>query len=223
MLASQILRVVRRASWIALSLLAAIGLLALTGCALTGRGKAEPLMDFSTPDWTIREGQAVWKPKPADAGIAGDLLVAMSQDGRTVIQFTKTPLPIVTAQVRSNFWQFTVAAQQRTYRGSGPPPEGLLWLQLPDGLIGRHSSTNWYFARTKEDGWHFENLVTEESLDGYLNTVRLPRLHVVKEGETINRITRLYGVTAAALREANPGARVDWIRPGNIIALPQLP
>jgi len=146
-------------------------------------------------------------------------MLAMHPDGRSFVQFTKTPLPIVTAQIRSNAWRVTFAPQNRTYAGSGAPPDRILWLQLPDGLIGRHTSTNWYFARTK-DGWHFENLETEEALDGFLATTRMPRLHVVKEGETINRIARTYGITTEALRAANPGATANWLRTGNILQLP---
>lgn len=195
----------------------------LAGCA-TGPGPAPAGagVDLSTPDWTIREGQAVWKPKPEQGGIAGDLLVAISQNGRSLIQFSKTPLPVVTAELGSNSWRITYAARQRTLSGSGAPPDRFLWLQFPDGLIGRHSSTNWYFARTKDDAWHFEHLVSEETLEGYLRTVRLPGLHVVREGDTLQRISRLYGITPAALQAANPGAGRDWIRPGNIIALPRL-
>jgi hypothetical protein len=191
----------------------------LGGCATTPR-VVSPATDLSTPDWTIREGQAVWKPRPDTPGIAGDLLVAMSQDGRTFIQFTKTPLPIVTAEILSNGWQVIFSAERKAHRGTGAPPVEILWLQFPDGLIGRHSNTNWYFARTKDDAWHFENLVTEEALDGFLTTTRLPRLHVVREGESINRICRTYGIGAAELRAANPGASATWIHPGAIIQLP---
>jgi len=194
----------------------------LAGCA-TPPAPAPSTMDLSAPTWTIREGQAVWKPRPDRAGIAGDLMVALCQDGRSLVQFSKTPVPIALAELGSNNWRVTFAAERRTKQGAGAPPDDVLWLQFPDGLLGRHSTTNWYFAKTKDDAWHFENLVTEEALDGYLTTVRLPRLHLVREGETLNRITRFYGVSAAELRAVNPGATVNWIRPGNIIALPQIP
>lgn len=196
-----------------------VALVTLAGCATT---PTFPPLDLSTTGWTVRHGQAVWKPSPDGAGIAGELMVAMHQDGRSLVQFTKTPLPLVTAAIHSNAWSVTFAAENRTYSGKGSPTDRILWLQFPDGLIGRHTSTNWYFARTRDDGWHFESLATEEALDGFLNTTRLPRLHVVKEGETINRIARIYGIGTPAIRAANPGAGADWIRPGNVIQLPEL-
>lgn len=192
----------------------------LTGCRTVP--PAAPV-DLSGPGWTVRQGQAVWKPKPSAAGIAGELLVAMNQDGRSVVQFTKTPLPIVSAELSTNSWRFTIAAAGRTYAGPGAPPDRVMWLQFPDGLIGRHTSTNWYFARTKDDAWHFENLQTEEALDGFLTTTRLPRLHVIGPNETINRISRIYGVSTQALKASNPGASENWIRTGNIIQLPEPP
>ena len=197
-----------------------LGALGLAGCATTR--PVQP-MDLSDPGWTIRNGQAVWTPKPGAAGMAGELMVAMHSDGRSFVQFVKTPLPIASAQLTTNSWRVTLGTENKTYAGKGAPPERILWLQFPDGLVGRHSSTNWYFARTKEDGWHFENLQTEEALDGFLSTTRLPRLHVVKDGETVNRIARIYGITTPALRGANPGAGADWLRAGNILQLPEPP
>lgn len=208
---------IRAWRWAAVA--AGVGLLA--GCA-TSMPPAGPT-DLSDPGWTIRHGQAVWKSGPDAAGVAGELMVAMHQDGRSLVQFVKTPLPFVTAELGSNTWRINFMADRRSYSGRGAPPDRILWLQFPDGLIGRHTSTNWYFARTKDDGWHFEHLGTEESLDGFLTTTRLPRLHVIRENETINRIGRIYGVTTTALRAANPGAGQDWIHPGNIIQLPPPP
>src|SRR5262245_53095289 len=98
-----VLRIRLAGGWIGLLLV-----IGLAGC-VTPDASVPPAMDFSTPDWTIREGQAVWKPKPDGAGIAGELLVAMNQDGRSVIQFSKTPLPLVMAELGSNHWRITFA------------------------------------------------------------------------------------------------------------------
>src|SRR2546422_5254946 len=49
--------------------------------------------NLSEPGWTMREGQAVWRPKTEGPEIAGELLVAIHRTGETYLQFTKTPLP----------------------------------------------------------------------------------------------------------------------------------
>ena len=101
----------------------------------------------------------------------------------------------------------------------GEPPDRILWLHLPDGLIGRHSSTNWFLARTGE-GWHFESLTTEETLDGFLAITRLPKTHRVRSGETPSRVARWYGVPIDSLLAVNAGHDGDWFRAGNDIHLP---
>ena len=44
--------------------------------------------------------------------------------------------------------------------------------------------------------------------------------HVVKNGETLSRIARKYGVTVTALREVNPGIRTGSPRAGQRLAIP---
>jgi hypothetical protein len=177
-------------------------------------------MDLAEPGWTIRQGQAVWRAQPDGADIAGDLLVAMHRDGRSLVQFTKPPLPFVVAQRQTNSWQIQFFAQNKTYSGHGPPPSRLVWLHLPDGLVGRHSDTNWFLARSGEGGWHFENLVTEETLDGFLVTTILPKTHLVQRGDSLPRLARWYGVTVDAIRAANVGRESNWFRTGEVINLP---
>lgn len=179
-----------------------------------------PPVNLSEPGWVIRQGQAVWKPKPEATDVAGDLLVAMHRDGRSLVQFTKPPLPFAVAQRSSNSWHVQFFAQKKSYSGAGDPPSRIVWLQLPDGLIGRHSDTNWFYARKAEGGWHFENLVTEEMLDGYLVTTSLPKTHKVQYGESLSRLARWYGVTVDALRAANPGRESEWFGIDKEIRLP---
>lgn len=189
----------------------------LTGCRSV---PPAPQVNLSEPGWVIRQGQAVWRPKPEEADVAGDLLVAMHRDGRSLVQFTKPPLPFAVAQRDTNSWHVQFFAQNRVYSGRGEPPSRIVWLQLSDGLIGRHSDTNWFYARKPEGGWHFENLVTEEMLDGFLVTTSLPKTHVVQRGDSLPRLARWYGVTVEAIRTANPGRESNWLRLGNEILLP---
>src|SRR6266545_4153823 len=84
--------------------LLAAGLLAaaLTGCQTA---PPAPPVNLSEPGWVIRQGQAVWRPKPRETDVAGDLLVAMHRDGRSVVQFTKPPLSLAVAQRDTNSWR----------------------------------------------------------------------------------------------------------------------
>ena len=179
----------------------------------------QPPMNLTEAGWVVRQGQAVWRTGTNRSEIAGDLLVAMHSDGRALVQFTKPPLPLVTAQKFTNGWQAQFFAQKRTYSGRGEPPDRILWLHLPDGLSGRHSSTNWLFTRAAE-GWHFESLTTDETLDGFLATIRLPKTHRVRAGETLNRVARWYGVPVENLRAVNAGPDSSWFRVGSDINLP---
>src|SRR5256885_14903702 len=58
-----------------------------------------PPVNLSEPGWTIRQGQAVWRPNRGPLEIAGELLVATRSDGCSVVQFTKTPLPFLVARL----------------------------------------------------------------------------------------------------------------------------
>lgn len=180
-------------------------------------------MDLSEPGWTVRQGQAVWKAKPKEPEIAGELLVASHPDGRSLVQFTKPPQPFVVAQQDTNSWQVEFAAQNKTYRGRRPPPERFVWLHLADNLITSQPNSDWTLIRQRGGGWQFTNQLSGENLEGSLTTQKMPKTHRIREGEHILRITRRYGVTVEALRAANPGPEFIWLRVGNEIQLPPLP
>jgi hypothetical protein len=186
----------------------------------------QPPLDLSEPGWTIRQGQAVWKAKPATEGIAGDLLVALHWNGRSVVQFTKPPLPLVAAQRDTNYWQIQFFAQSKAYSGRGRPPERLLWLQLPEHLVSVVAATvdtDWSFSRERGSSWQFTNHLSGESLDGFLVTTRLPPRHRIQPDEQLLKVARRYGVTLEALRAVNPGAESAWFRIGAEMNLPPPP
>ena len=195
------------------------GLAALAFLAGCNTLPPQPPMNLTEAGWVVRQGQAVWRTSTNSAEIAGDLMVAMHSDGRSLVQFTKPPLPLVTAQRFTNGWHAQFFAQKRTYSGRGEPPDRILWLHLPDALAGRHGTTNWFLARTGE-GWHFESLTTDETLDGFLLTTRLPATHRVRPGETLLRVARWYGVAVENLRAINASPDPNWFRAGNDILLP---
>src|SRR5579863_3389219 len=77
-------------------------LLALPGCQTI---PPLPAANLKEPGWTVHQGQAVWHDKKEGLELAGELLVAVNPDGRSFVQFTKTPFPMVIAQTTSNSWQ----------------------------------------------------------------------------------------------------------------------
>ena len=50
---------------------------------------------FSTTGsgWTVRQGQAIWKPGLKHPELAGEIVLAQNPDGRSSLQFTKTLRP----------------------------------------------------------------------------------------------------------------------------------
>lgn len=203
--------------------LALVAVVASGGCRSL---PPQPPMDLSEPGWTIRQGQAVWKPKPGTEGIAGDLLVALHWNGRHVVQFTKPPLPLVAAQGDTNHWQIQFFSQSKSYSGAGRPPERLLWLQLPEHLVSvvaARKDTDWSFSRDRNGSWQFTNHLSGESLDGFLVTTKLPPRHRVQPGEYLLTVSRRYGVTLEALRAVNPGPESSWFRIGAEMKLPPPP
>ena len=196
---------------------AAFAALALSGCRSL---PLQPPIDFSGPGWILREGQAVWRPRAGADGIAGDLLVATHPDGRSVVQFTKTPLPFIVAQRTTNAWQLQFVPRNKTYSGRGKPPARLLWLHLPDGLERCHDHSKFDGGAEPDGRFSFWNLASGESLEGFLNTTRRPSTYVVKSGDTLSRIARQHGITSKSLREANPAAEVGLIRVGQRLVIP---
>ena len=127
-----------------------------------------PPANFSAPGWKIQQGQAVWRAKKTSPEIAGELLFATNSEGRTVLQFTKTPFPFVITQTTTNSWQLEVPAQNRKYSGSGKPPARISWFHLPNALKGIAPPKPWIFLKPENENWHLENKNSGEMIEGYL-------------------------------------------------------
>jgi hypothetical protein len=134
-----------------------------------------PPADLSQPGWTVLQGQALWKPKSASAPppleIAGELVVATRADGQTLLQFIKTPFPIVIAQTTSNLWRLEIPAEDRIVAGRGMPPARAAWLQLACAVTGRSLAGKWQFQRDASN-WRLENPDTGEVVSGYFEANR---------------------------------------------------
>src|SRR5262245_18817946 len=140
-------------------------LLALPACRSPAR--LAPA-DFSEPGWTTRQGQAIWRAKAGAPEIAGELLLATHADGRTFLQFTKTPIPLIIARTTGQSWQVEFVAENRTVAGRGDPPARLGWLQVGRCLFGFSPPKCWAFEQTGDGRWRLENRRTGELLQGYL-------------------------------------------------------
>jgi len=127
-----------------------------------------PSVNLSEPGWTTRQGQAVWRAKRDAPEIAGDLMLATNPDGRSFLQFTKTPLPFVVAQSTADAWRIQFVPYNKTYSGRGAPPQRLVWFYLPRCLAGLPPPEAWTWRRLPNNGWHLENRNTGEFLEGYL-------------------------------------------------------
>jgi hypothetical protein len=125
-------------------------------------------VNLSEPGWVTRQGQAVWRASRTAPEIAGEMLVATNSDGRAFVQFTKTPLPFLTAQSTTNSWQLHSIPDDKTYSGRGRPPVRAIWLWLPGCLAGRPPPKPLAWQRETDNNWRLENLATGESLEGYL-------------------------------------------------------
>ena len=125
-------------------------------------------MNISEPGWQLRQGQALWKSRRAGPEIAGELLVATHPEGRSLVQFTKTPLPLLTAQVESDRWQIELVPEKRSVRGQGPPPAHLIWLHLAAALAGKALPKELSVTGHADGRWILENSSTGETISGFV-------------------------------------------------------
>jgi hypothetical protein len=124
--------------------------------------------DTTLPGWEIRQGQAVWQPRPEAPELAGELVLMTNPDGHFVLEFSKTPLSLVRAHRSENGWQLEIPAEQRRWSGTGRPTTRLLWLHLADALRGTPLPNGLEFHGSVGN-WGLTNTRTGERLEGYLS------------------------------------------------------
>lgn len=149
-----------------LPVLGAIASLAgFTACRTPAR--LDPV-NVSQPGWQLRQGQALWKSHRAGPEIAGELLVATHPEGRSLVQFTKTPLPLLAAQVERDRWQIEFVPEKRSVRGQGPPPAHFIWLHLAAALASKVLPKELSVTRHADGGWILKNSSTGETISGFV-------------------------------------------------------
>lgn len=136
----------------------------LTGCESFhgGRGTAPPVIQGPA-----REGQAVWRPQAGALELAGELLLVSDGQGAFLVQFSKSPLTLVTAWRNTNGWHIEFPPQQRSISGRGEPPDRFCWFQLGSALSGLPVTGDWRFE--PGTNWRLDNPRTGEFLEGYLS------------------------------------------------------
>ena len=148
----------RVASRLALS--AILGGAALLGCATVG---ALPEVDLEAPEWSVRTGQALWKPRAGRPSLAGEVIVARHENGDVLVSFSKPPLPIFTAQTEGRTWRIDFVERGRSYSGRGRAPRRFLWFRLPELLDGAEPPTSWQ-VETGDGIWSFTHRGSGENL-----------------------------------------------------------
>jgi hypothetical protein len=125
-----------------------------------------PPADLSSPGWQLRQGQAVWKPPQNRPELTGELLLATNANGNCLVQFSKTPFTLATAQIAAGGWQIEFGDGRHSWRGRGEPPRRFVWFQLPRLLAGDAAVKPWRFTRPTDGSWRLDNLRTGEFLEG---------------------------------------------------------
>ena len=129
-----------------------VGLLLCEGCRTTPKS----LFTAAGTGWKVQTGQALWRPETGKPEIGGDLVVAGDAFGRQFLQFDKTPLSLVSAQMTSNQWLLQFPQADRSFSGRQPGPTRFLWLYLPAALAGETLPSPLRFSRKLEGGWRLE-------------------------------------------------------------------
>ena len=145
-----------------------MGIVGVIGLLSACRTIPLPPVDLAEPGWKVREGQAVWRSHTGAPDIAGELILATRGAQTNVVQFIKTPLPLIVAQTAGPSWQVHIIPNDKTYSGRGHPPRQLMWLYLPSCLAGKAPPDPWHWTTTVDGNWSLTNWYSGESLEGYL-------------------------------------------------------
>jgi len=127
------------------------------------------LFVVSGPGWTVRQGEAIWRPGLRYPELAGEIVLAQNPDGRASLQFTKTLLPVALAQTTKTNWLIQFPPQRIGFCGRGRRPQRFVWLHLAAALTGETLPENYHFARSPGGGWRLENRRTGEFVEGFLS------------------------------------------------------
>ncbi|HYE30415.1 MAG TPA: hypothetical protein VEH27_03230 [Methylomirabilota bacterium] len=112
----------------------------LAACATVPR--FEPL-DLNAGQWQTQHGHAVWTPESKKPEVTGEIIIATNPANDLMVQFSKNPFNIVTAQKRAGKWQLEYGPEGRRYSGPGEGPPRIIWLRLPELFKGSRPPLGW--------------------------------------------------------------------------------
>ena len=155
-----------RAPNIAKTQVGAVSLLLFICGWLAGCVSRQPLppLDTSAPGWTVRQGQALWRPDEDKPEVVGDVVLSVHPQAGMFVQVSKT-LPILSARLAPDAWEFNAIAQQKVYSGGGSPPDRISWLQALLVIDGAEAASRWSVARPSDKYLLLENSHTGERLE----------------------------------------------------------
>jgi hypothetical protein len=125
--------------------------------------------DAASPEWRLREGQAVWQPPAPAPAIAGDVVVGTHPEGHLFIDFSKGSMPVVVVRFSPGFWQLAVPAAGRSYGGGGSVPARSAWLVLARHFTGERTPRGWNFSVDPQGVHRMEHPRTGEQLELHLD------------------------------------------------------
>jgi hypothetical protein len=134
------------------------------GCQTATRS----LFTATGPGWHIQEGQALWRPGREYPELGGDLVLASDEEGRCLIQFSKTPMTLVSVQTTRTSWLIQFPPRRMGFSGRRQPPVRFAWLYLHTALTGEQLPLPLRFERKPDGDWRLENIRSGESLEGFL-------------------------------------------------------
>ena len=135
-----------------------------TGCQTANRS----LFTIAGPGWKVQEGQALWRPRRGMPELGGEVLLARHADGACLVQFAKTPLPLVLAQTTRTNWLIQFPPRHMGFGGRHTPPQRFAWLYLHCLLAGEPLGADLRGECRPDGHWRLENVRSGETLEGYL-------------------------------------------------------
>jgi hypothetical protein len=136
------------------------------GCATQ---EPQTLFTVSGPGWHVEQGQGLWTPQHGAPQFGGDIVLATDGNGRSLVQFDKTPLTIVTVQVAPGQWMIHFPQFGGFWKGHGRAPTRTVWPYLADALAGKKLPKPLHFEQKPDGNWQLENTKTGEILEGFLS------------------------------------------------------
>ena len=99
----------------------------------------------------------------------GDLVLASDVNGRALIEFDKTPLSMVFAQITPDRWLIRFPQRRMGLSGFGRPSKRFAWLYLPAALAGKPLPKRFMFKAKPDGNWRLANIRSGEVIEGYLS------------------------------------------------------